>query len=54
VATNFAQHLSSGIVSIYLGNGAWVFETSINLSNLSTALESLIFMQTLTKSPQIN
>jgi hypothetical protein len=39
VATNFAQHLSSGIVSIYLGNGAWVFETSINLSNLSTALE---------------
>jgi len=39
VATNFAQHLSSGVLSIYLGNGAWVFETSINLSNLSTALE---------------
>jgi hypothetical protein len=39
VATNFAQHLSSGVVSMYLGNGAWVFETSINLSNLSTALE---------------
>jgi len=35
VATNFAQHLSSGIVSIYLGNGSWIFETSINLSNLS-------------------
>jgi len=39
VATNFAQHLSSGVLSMYLGNGAWVFETSINLSNLSTALE---------------
>jgi len=39
VASNFAQHLSSGVLSIYLGNGAWVFETSINLSNLSTALE---------------
>jgi hypothetical protein len=39
VATNFSQHLSSGVVSIYLGNGAWVFETSINITNLSTALE---------------
>lgn len=39
VATNFAQHLSSGVLSMYLGNGAWVFETSINLSNLSTSLE---------------
>jgi hypothetical protein len=39
VATNFAQHLSSGVVTMYLGNGSWVFETSIILSNLSTALE---------------
>ena len=39
VATNFAQHLSSGAVTMYLGNGAWVFETSINILQLSTALE---------------
>jgi hypothetical protein len=39
VATNFAQHLSSGAVTMYLGNGSWVFETSINILQLSTALE---------------
>lgn len=39
VATNFAQHLSSGSATIYLGNGSWVFETSINILQLSTALE---------------
>ena len=39
VATNFAQHLSSGAVTMYLGNGSWVFETSINILQLSTSLE---------------
>ena len=38
-ATNWANHVSSGVASMYLGNGAWVYETSINSSNLSTALE---------------
>jgi hypothetical protein len=38
-ATNWANHVSSGVTSMYLGNGAWVYETSINSSNLSTALE---------------
>jgi len=35
VATNWANHVSSGVASMYLGNGAWVYETSINSSNLS-------------------
>jgi hypothetical protein len=39
LATNWANHVSSSITSFYLGNGAWVYETSINLNNLSTALE---------------
>jgi hypothetical protein len=39
LAVNYAHHLSAIVPSMCLGNGAWVFETSINLSNLSTSLE---------------
>jgi hypothetical protein len=39
LATNWANHVSSNITSMYFGNGAWIYETSINFSNLSTSLE---------------
>lgn len=38
-ATNYASHISAGSTSMYFGNGSWVYETSINLSNLSTVTE---------------
>jgi len=38
-ATNWANHVSSGVTSMYLGNGAWVYETSINSSNLSVVTD---------------
>lgn len=38
-ATNWANHFSSTVASMYLGNGACVYETSINLSNLSVVTD---------------
>ena len=43
-ATNWANHISSSVASLGIGVGAWNYETSFNLSNLSTALERFRFV----------
>jgi len=43
-ASNYAHHVSSSVTSLGIGIGAWIYETSINLSNLSTATERFRFI----------
>lgn len=44
LATNFASHISASQTSFGLGIGAFVYETSINLANLSTVTERFRFI----------
>jgi hypothetical protein len=43
-ATNYAIHASLNSSTIWFGGGAWNYETSINLSNLSTSIERFRFI----------
>ena len=43
-ATNYALHASASTATMWIGGGAWVYETSINIANLSVLTDRYRFI----------